>query len=157
MQRPDRIRLCGDSMMRFVTSDSLTEDEVRIRTDVFMTEQGFQVEFDDDDAVSKHLVLYEDDVPVAVCRIIPGKDGECHIGRIAVVREYRGKGIGSVMVTEAEDVARSMGFGESLLSAHVRAKGFYETLGYEAFGDEYLDEYCPHVMMRKRLRTVTDR
>ena len=142
-------------MLRPVVSDSISDDEVRIRTDVFVEEQGFVVEFDDDDAVSKHIVLYDGDVPVAVCRIIPGEDGECHIGRIAVVREYRGKGIGSAVVTEAEDVARSMGFRESLLSAQVRAKGFYETLGYEAFGDEYLDEYCPHVMMRKRLRTVT--
>ena len=142
-------------MLRPAVSDSLSDDEVRIRTDVFVEEQGFVVEFDDDDAISKHIVLYDGDVPVAVCRIIPGEDGECHIGRIAVVREYRGKGIGSAVVTEAEDVARSMGFRESLLSAQVRAKGFYETLGYEAFGDEYLDEYCPHVMMRKRLRTVT--
>ena len=142
-------------MLRPAVSDSLSDDEVRIRTDVFVEEQGFVVEFDDDDANSKHIVLYDGDVPVAVCRIIPGEDGECHIGRIAVVREYRGKGIGSAVVTEAEDVARSMGFRESLLSAQVRAKGFYETLGYEPFGDEYLDEYCPHVMMRKRLRTVT--
>ena len=142
-------------MLRPAVSDSLSDDEVRIRTDVFVEEQGFVVEFDDDDAISKHIVLYDGDVPVAVCRIIPGEDGECHIGRIAVVREYRGKGIGSAVVTEAEDVARSMGFRESLLSAQVRAKRFYETLGYEAFGDEYLDEYCPHVMMRKRLRTVT--
>ncbi len=144
-------------MLRPMVSDSLSDDEVRIRTDVFVEEQGFVVEFDDDDAISTHIVLYDGDVPVAVCRIIPGKDGECHIGRIAVVREYRGRGIGSAVVTEAEDVARSMGFRESLLSAQVRAKGFYETLGYEAFGDEYLDEYCPHVMMRKRLRTVTVR
>lgn len=142
-------------MLRPAVSDSLSDDEVRIRTDVFVEEQGFVVEFDDDDAISTHIVLYDGDVPVAVCRIIPGEDGECHIGRIAVVREYRGKGIGSAVVTEAEDVARSMGFRESLLSAQVRAKGFYETLGYEAFGNEYLDEYCPHVMMRKRLRTVT--
>ena len=144
-------------MLRPEVSDSLSDDEVRIRTDVFVEEQGFVVEFDDDDAISTHIVLYDGDVPVAVCRIIPGEDGECHIGRIAVVREYRGRGIGSAVVTEAEDVARSMGFRESLLSAQVRAKGFYETLGYEAFGDEYLDEYCPHVMMRKRLRTVTVR
>lgn len=144
-------------MLRPEVSDSLSDDEVRIRTDVFVEEQGFVVEFDDDDAISTHIVLYDGDVPVAVCRIIPGEDGECHIGRIAVVREYRGRGIGSAVVTEAENVARSMGFRESLLSAQVRAKGFYETLGYEAFGDEYLDEYCPHVMMRKRLRTVTVR
>lgn len=144
-------------MLRPVVSDSISDDEVRIRTDVFVEEQGFVVEFDDDDAISKHIVLYDGDVPVAVCRIIPGEGGECHIGRIAVVREYRGRGIGSAVVTEAEDVARSMGFRESLLSAQVRAKGFYETLGYEAFGDEYPDEYCPHVMMRKRLRTVAGR
>ena len=142
-------------MLRFEVSERLSAEAVRLRREVFMEEQGFRDEFDDDDERSVHIVLYDDDAPVAVCRIIPGEGGECHIGRIAVVREYRGKGIGSAVVTEAEDVARSMGFRESLLSAQVRAKGFYETLGYEAFGDEYLDEYCPHVMMRKRLRTVT--
>ena len=144
-------------MFRFETSPVMTPDSAAIRRAVFEEEQGFEHEFGDAVDGMVHIVLYDGDVPVAVCRIIPGKDGECHIGRIAVVREYRGRGIGSAVVTEAEDVARSMGFRESLLSAQVRAKGFYETLGYEAFGDEYLDEYCPHVMMRKRLRTVTVR
>lgn len=35
------------------------------------------------------------------------------------------------------------------LSAQLQAKGFYEKLGYLAYGDEYMDEHCPHIMMKK--------
>ena len=55
-------------MLRPMVSDSLSDDEVRIRTDVFVEEQGFVVEFDDDDAISTHIVLYDGDVPAAPAR-----------------------------------------------------------------------------------------
>ena len=139
-------------MFRFEVSRQFCDDEVRIRTEVFVVEQGFVVEFDQADAVSLHITMYDGDDAVAVCRLIPDGDGRsCSLGRLAVDSNRRGEGLGRMMVCEAESVAVSRGWHEVRLSAQTRARGFYESCGYEAYGDEYLDEWCPHIMMRKVL------
>lgn len=140
-------------MFRFEVSDHLTEDAIRIRQEVFVDEQGFVVEFDDRDSVSTHIVLYDGAVPVGVCRIVPESEGLCSIGRVAVSKPYRGRALGSEIMREAEAVARSRGIPEVFVSAQVRAMPFYESLGYIAEGEQYLDEYCPHIRMRKSLRS----
>ena len=48
-----------------------------------------------------------------------------------------------------EKEARKRGAEELMLSAQVQARGFYEKLGYSAYGGEYLDEHCPHIAMKK--------
>lgn len=120
-----------------------------------MEEQGFQEEFDATDAAARHLVFYDNGRPVAVCRYFQteaGREsGEFHVGRIAVVREYRGRRLGALVLAEAERRMRLEGARSVVLSAQVRAGGFYRKNGYLPEGEEYLDEYCPHIMMRKTL------
>lgn len=141
-------------MLRFEVSERLSDDAARLRREVFMEEQGFRDEFDDDDERSVHIVLYDDDAPVAVCRIIPGDDGgSCRIGRVAVSADRRGASMGAAVMEEAERQAAARGWTEAEVSAQVRAKGFYERCGYAAYGDEYMDEHCPHIAMRKHLGT----
>ena len=65
--------------------------------------------------------------------------------------EFRKGGLGSKVVTALEQAAEGMGAVRTELSAQVRASDFYRTLGYEPTGEEYLDEYCPHVKMVKSL------
>ena len=110
-------------MLRFETSKNLSDDAIRIRTDVFVKEQGFEVEFDEKDADAYHMLVYEDDVPIAVCRFMPGEDGVCTIGRLAVVQEFRGRSIGKAMLAEAEREVADMGQRRMVLSAQVRARG----------------------------------
>ncbi len=138
-------------MCRFITTAHLTEDAARIRTSVFIEEQGFVNEFDEQDDVSYHIVAYDGDVPVAVCRFTPGEDGVCTVGRVAVVPDHRGKSLGAALLAEAERQATGMGQSLMVLGAQVRARGFYEKQGYTAFGDGYMEEWCPHIMMRKEL------
>ncbi len=140
-------------MLRFVVSDILTDDAALIRREVFMDEQGFVNEFDETDDVSRHIVAYDGDSPVAVCRITPGEDGVCHLGRVAVVSDHRGRSLGSILLREAEVQASDIGQRRMVLGAQVRAKGFYERQGYVAYGEEYMDEWCPHIMMGKDLRS----
>jgi predicted GNAT family N-acyltransferase len=52
----------------------------------------------------------------------------------------------------AEDALRKQGVGRVTLSAQVRASGFYKAIGYTPYGEEYYDQYCPHIAMEKRLR-----
>lgn len=121
-----------------------------VRENVFISEQEFENEFDDIDEKAVHCVVYKGGYPIAAGRMYE-QDGMAHIGRIAVIKSCRGKNIGSMVVSALEDYAAEHGYKQCVLSAQTRVKGFYEKLGYEAYGDEYYDEYCPHIMMRKSL------
>ena len=129
----------------------LPEEAAHIRREVFVTEQGFTNEFDETDGIARHFVLFEDGQPAAVCRCHCEAGGRYRIGRIAVLRPYRGRNLGAVVVRAAEAHILAAGGKEIRIGAQVRAKGFYERLGYETAGKEYLDENCPHVPMRKIL------
>lgn len=131
--------------------DFLHEDVVRIRTEVFVIEQQFKEEFDDIDHQCQHFVFYEKNEPIAVCRIYPYDEKTYAIGRIAVQAAYRGRGLGSMVVQEAEKYIKSFGYTQVTLSAQVRAKAFYEKLGYIGEGETYFEEYCEHIRMWKNI------
>ena len=121
-----------------------------IREQVFVEEQGFQNEFDDIDARSWHLVIYDYHTPIGCARMYD-ENGVVIFGRIAVIKEKRHKYLGSYILHELEKKARELGYLEAMLSAQVNAKAFYEKNGYVAYGEEYLDEFCPHIHMKKIL------
>ena len=130
----------------------LGKDERALRKEVFMDEQGFAGEFDEADERATHLVFYNGGEPAACCRIFPGgKPGEYVLGRLAVKKPLRGKGVGAYAVRAAEESARLCGGREMVLSAQVRAQGFYERCGYAAAGEVFPEEGVPHVRMRKKL------
>ena len=82
-----------------MTYDKLPDDAIMIRKVVFEDEQGFEEEFDelDESDKVKHMVFYKDGEPIGTCRYYI-EDDEYRIGRIAVIKEYRGKGIGQMMM-----------------------------------------------------------
>ena len=132
--------------------DHITDEIKQIRIDVFMKEQGFEDEFDEIDEIAKFVLLYIDGKPAGTCRHFPSnEEGDAHIGRMAVRKLYRGQHLGTKIMMAAENGIRRDGFKTCSLSAQVQAKPFYESLGYKAEGEEYLDEDCPHVMMWKVL------
>lgn len=126
-------------------------DPFCIREEVFVKEQGFQNEFDEVDNVSWHVVAYNGDTPAACGRLFFKSDDTCIIGRVAVRRTFRGKRVGALIMNALEELARNLGGKEIELSAQCRAVGFYERLGYRSKGDTYLDEFCPHIVMKKKL------
>ena len=132
--------------------DHITDEIKQIRIDVFMKEQGFEDEFDEIDEIAKFVLLYIDGKPACTCRYFPSnEEGDAHIGRMAVRKLYRGQHLGTKIMMAAENGIRRDGFKTCSLSAQVQAKPFYESLGYKAEGEEYLDEGCPHILMRKVL------
>ena len=138
--------------MKIKIYDYLHKDAVWIREKVFIEEQKFQEEFDALDETATHLVMYEDNRPIAVCRFFVGEEPQIYtLGRIAVVPEHRSNGTGRRLVREAEDAIRERGGSKIVLSAQVRAKGFYEKLGYVSEGEEYMEEYCPHIKMSRKI------
>ncbi|MDD6727691.1 MAG: GNAT family N-acetyltransferase [Eubacteriales bacterium] len=133
--------------------NSLPDDAKKIRIEVFVDEQGFNEEFDSVDNRAIHFVMYDDNgEAAAVCRTFyEDNPKEYHLGRLAVRKKYRGCHLGAELLAYAEEYVKSLGCEVMELSAQVRASEFYAKQGYEKFGDIYLDEYCPHIMMKKNL------
>ena len=130
-----------------------SDDAFFVRANVFVVEQGFKVEFDDLDKVCWHLTVYDRNEPIGAARIYQDTDGVWQLGRICVLENYRGKKIGNLILSVCEEKIRQLAQGPALarLGAQAQAKGFYLKNGYTATGEEYMDEYCPHIVMTKQL------
>jgi ElaA protein len=123
-----------------------------IRMSVFVDEQQVspQEEIDGLDDSCLHYVAFADSRAVATARVIP-KPPIAKIGRVAVVRELRGKHIGlDLMRFVLRDVAES-GFTEAILDSQTYAIAFYARLGFVAEGAEFLDAGIPHYRMRRSI------
>ena len=136
--------------MKYQKFIGLNDDIIKIRTSVFINEQGFKDEFDNIDKTCTHIVLYDNEKPIATCRYF--KEGEnYHIGRVAIIKEYRGQGIGNYIMQIAENEILQIDGKAIEVSAQVRVSEFYQKLGYNKVGDIYFDEYLEHVRMVKKL------
>lgn len=88
-------------------------------------------EFDEHDGPdTEYIVLTDGDFPVATCRFYCLDEASAMIGRVVVLPEYRGKGLGSRVIAEAEDRLRELGFATAVVESRDVAVGFYEKLGY---------------------------
>ena len=128
------------------TWDKLNSDAMVIRHEVFIVEQSVpeDIERDDMDAVSMHAVAYADDgKPIGTGRLLP--DG--HIGRMAVLRQARGTGIGGQILDALLNEAQGLGHKHVALHAQVHARGFYEAHGFQAEGDTFIEAGINHVLM----------
>ncbi len=123
-----------------------------IRQRVFVEEQGFTLEFDQLDARSLHLAVWQQGQPAACLRLYRTAIPDCFaIGRIAVLPPFRGSGLGSLCMQAAELRALRLGAKQLTLSAQQVAMEFYRKLGYTPVGEVYPDEGVPHIRMVKVL------
>ena len=140
--------------MEIKVFDRLPKDAADIRIEIFVHEQGFSedLEFDAYEEKSTHIVGYIDGKPAATSRFYYDESRNAYlIGRIAVKKEQRKKGLGGEIVTAAEKEIIKLGGKRTVIHAQLRVKEFYETLGYTAFGDIDLEEGVEHIMMEKEL------
>lgn len=134
-----------------------------VRRDVFVHEQGVpeDVEYDALDAGAVHvLAVREDGTPLGAGRLLPGGPAVSgnggdpavgSLGRLAVTKAARGLGVGAALVRAIEDAAGARGLTAVDLHAQTHALGFYERLGYRAYGPEFMDAGIPHRSMRRVL------
>ena len=140
--------------MEFKTYDYLDDDAKIIRTKVFIEEQGFENELDEIDDYAIHIVLYDNKIPIATCRVFKDETEENNtyiLGRLAVKKEYRGRRIGTEMLKEAEKIVLQNNGSTLKLHAQCRAKQFYAISGYTEYGKVEYDEGCPHIWMKKQI------
>ncbi|MBK4735718.1 GNAT family N-acetyltransferase [Noviherbaspirillum pedocola] len=127
---------------------ALSDAAGAIRFEVFVDEQRVppEMELDEMDAVSLHALALDGDRPVGTGRLLP--DG--HIGRMAVRREARGHGIGSLILNTLLAAAKARGDASVLLHAQLHARPFYERHGFAVEGDVFMEAGIAHVLMRYR-------
>lgn len=117
-----------------------------IRLKVFVEEQHVPLEEERDayDDEAMHFLAWLDGEPVGTARVIlKGETGK--IGRVAVLPQARGTGLGAGLIRAALDALRQQpGVDRAVLGAQTHAIGFYEKLGFAAYGPQYLDAGIPH-------------
>jgi predicted GNAT family N-acyltransferase len=154
----------GPSFVTRVAEDPADREACfAVRKEVFVVEQGVpeDIEYDAYDAVALHvLAVHEDGTPLGTGRLLHGAAAAAKtggdaavgsLGRLAVTRRARGLGVGAALVRAIEDAARARGLTAVDLHAQTHALGFYEKLGYKAYGPEFPDAGIPHRAMRRTL------
>ncbi|GHB14990.1 MULTISPECIES: GNAT family N-acetyltransferase [Streptomyces] len=133
----------------------------QVRKDVFVGEQRVpeEIEYDIHDADAVHvLAVAADGSALGTGRLLHGAAAAGRtggdptvgsLGRLAVTRESRGLGVGAALVRAIEGEARALGLAGVDLHAQTHALGFYERLGYVAYGPEFPDAGMPHRAMRR--------
>jgi predicted GNAT family N-acyltransferase len=149
--RPERGR--GARTGRLVAvARAVTEADLarafRIRMAVFVREQGVpkEIELDADDAVAAHFLARWRDRPVGTARVV-FEGGQAKIGRMAVLKGYRGRGVGAALLARAVRHARKRGARRIFLHAQLPVVGFYEKFGFRAVGRVFEEAGIPHRKM----------
>ena len=129
--------------------ESNTKDICAIRYKVFVGEQKVpeELEIDGFDDQAKHVLAFVDGVPIGTGRIL--SDG--HIGRVAVLKDYRGLGIGKSIMKDLIKWAQNMNLEKVWLSSQWHAHSFYLDLDFVCVGEIYKEAGIDHIKMFKTL------
>lgn len=146
----------GEAMVEIRTGDwaSLGADAAKVRTAVFVQEQGIpmEMEWDEADNTAVHAVAYNGlGQGIATGRLVRQADGVGKIGRLAVHRTLRSSHFGQGILNALMDVARERGDREVMLHAQQSAEGFYRRLGFVPRGEPFEEVGIPHLEMIKVL------
>jgi predicted GNAT family N-acyltransferase len=119
-----------------------------IRKLVFVKEQGVppQIELDRDDKRAFHFLAFESGKAVGTARAAM-HHGSAKIGRMAVLKDHRRKGIGTKLLRRAILTARQQGVQKIYLHAQVPVVGFYEAMGFRCVGPVFREAGIPHRKM----------
>jgi predicted GNAT family N-acyltransferase len=121
-----------------------------VRTNVFVKEQSVprSIDFDGLDSSAIHwLALTSQGEPVGTARLL--KDG--HFGRMAVLKDFRRQGIGTVILKSGINYCQENHFNYLYLHAQLKAIGFYKKHGFITYGKQFMDADIPHIAMKLTL------
>ena len=137
-------------VIRICNWDEARVEAHRIREQVFVHEQGVppELEMDGQDAHCDHALAFATDgAAIGTGRLLP--DG--HIGRMAVLQEWRGQGVGALLLQALVEHARRRGDAKVRLNAQSAAAAFYRRYGFAVSGPEFMEAGIPHVPMQRDL------
>ncbi len=119
------------SIKEVATAEELAQAQ-QIRVQVLEAEQGFphDVNIDGRDPSAIHVLMLDDNVPVATARVTVSAEGEGKIARIAVLPSHRGRGLGKRLIRRLESLARRKGLHALYVEPHAHLEPFFQRLGY---------------------------
>jgi predicted GNAT family N-acyltransferase len=141
------VAISGEFTLRPATWQDDRADIEYVRRRVFIEEQRIpeDEEWDAADPASRHVLAVDGNRDaVGTGRLEPGGK----IGRVAVLPQYRGAGVGSGIVSHFVNLAADLGLTQVYLHAQTAALQFYERLGFRAEGPEFDEVGIPHRLMR---------
>ncbi|HVA78183.1 MAG TPA: GNAT family N-acetyltransferase [Candidatus Binataceae bacterium] len=145
----------GNEAFRIVaaTSSEKMAAAYSIRRRVFIEEQRVpeEIELDADDARAFHAIALRGGDAVGCGRYVEHGAGEVKIGRMAVLRELRGTGIGRAILEFLVRTARERGYRRAILHAQLTAEGFYLRQGFRPFGQVFEEAGIAHRAMSREL------
>lgn len=136
--------------MKIVVAKTQKEitDNFNVRNTVFVSEQKIdhEIEFDGLDIDCILFTAYLEDKPVGAARLYKNK-----VGRVATLKMYRKKGVGTSLMRFIEKYAINHNIKELVLHAQIQVKDFYLNLGYHSIGNVFQEADIDHVKMYKKL------
>uniref|UniRef100_A0A7C4Y559 GNAT family N-acetyltransferase n=1 Tax=candidate division WOR-3 bacterium TaxID=2052148 RepID=A0A7C4Y559_UNCW3 len=134
--------------IKFIKGKKGLKEAYKVRSEVFVKEQGIDedIELDKFDNIATHLILYVDGKPVGTGRFyFDGRD--YRLGRIAVLKEYRGRGYGKMITGELIKYAEKKGVKRIVIHSQKYLEKFYEGFGFKSSGKEFIEAGIPHIKM----------
>lgn len=134
--------------LKKIDVDNDFNDAFAIREKVFIQEQNVppELEWDETDKIATHFLLYFDKIPIGTARVFK-KDNNWHIGRMAILKEYRGKGYGRFIMQNIMDYLLAKKPNKIIIYAQTAVLGFYKKFGFVEVGDEFFDAGIKHKIM----------
>ena len=137
--------------INFITATTPKEIEecLKIRKIVFIEEQNVpeETERDDYDAKAIHYLLKADGAPCATARIVLTNKNTGKLGRVAVLKEYRGKGLGKVLTKKITEDVKNKGIKKLVTHSQTYITDFYAKIGFKKIGEEFFEADIPHYKM----------
>ncbi|WNR46502.1 GNAT family N-acetyltransferase [Paenibacillus roseipurpureus] len=128
-----------------------------VRFNVFVDEQQVpaHLEMDEKDESPQschHFLIQDGEIPVGAARWYEYQEGTAKLQRVAVIKAYRGRSLGKLLILAMEEQAKEQGCLYAILDAQCQAEGFYKQLGYKVISEEpFYDAGILHVRMKKSL------
>ncbi|WP_299411238.1 GNAT family N-acetyltransferase [Acaryochloris sp. IP29b_bin.148] len=145
--------------IRLTSYSESTSDIFWIRQQVFHLEQKIDpgLDMDGEDDSAEHFIAYWQQQPVGIARLRAYGDGtQAKIERVAVLKAFRGRGIGTAIATAVLTHAQQQGFTSALLYAQAPSASFYEPFGFQRRGEPFIQADLPHIAMVKELNRTPD-
>jgi len=135
-----------------VTNDKELQDAFAVRRQVFVEEQGIpeDEEYDDYDSEALHIIAKEGDRIIGTARVQFLDDNHAKIERMAVLRPFRRKGIGTEIMTLLDKELKNRQVKQVVLHAQCVVAGFYESCGFKKYGRPFLEVGIKHIKMHRR-------
>ena len=126
---------------------------IQMRNDILRKPLGLSFTPDELEKEKNEILIgaFEDDKMLGCCMLIKQDKEVVRLRQMAVLNNLQGKGIGRALMSFAENIARDRGYKKIIMHARKTAIGFYEKLGYQVSGDEFLEVTIPHFVMEKEL------